>query len=75
MNHKKIKSLQSIRDVHLIDIENLCGSSNPTAEEVSLVRSSYRTLVKPGQFDQFYVRVSSHHNLACLLYTSDAADE
>ena len=68
MNHKKTKSPLSTRDVHLIDIENLCGSSNPTAEEVSLVRSSYRKLVKPGQFDQFYVRVSSHHNLAAAAF-------
>jgi hypothetical protein len=64
MNHKTMQSIQSRRSIHLIDIENLCGSSNPSVEDVVRVRAAYLKLVNPGQFDQFYLRVSSKHNLA-----------
>jgi hypothetical protein len=64
MNRRTSQAMQSNRNIHLIDIENLCGASNPTVEEVARVRSAYLALVNPGEFDQFYVRVSSRTNLA-----------
>jgi len=68
LNHKSIRSIQLSRNVHLIDIENLCGTSNPTTQQVADVRRAYLDLVNPGQFDQFYVRVSSRHNLAAATF-------
>ncbi len=64
MNQKTMRAIKPTRNIHLIDIENLCGSSNPTIEQVALVRQEYLKLVQPGITDQFYVRVSSSSNLA-----------
>ena len=59
------KSVQkSNRCIHLIDIENICGASNPSVEQVAHARAAYLSLVKPGATDQFFVRVSSRTNLA-----------
>jgi hypothetical protein len=63
MNSRTTRALQLQRSIHLIDIETLCGSANPTALEVFQIRSAYLELVRPGQFDQFYVTVSSRQNL------------
>jgi hypothetical protein len=51
------------RCIHLIDIENICGSSNPSVEQVVHARKAYLSLVEPGIADQFFVRVSSRTNL------------
>jgi hypothetical protein len=64
MNQKSKAALKPSRSVHLIDIENICGASNPTTEQVAQARESYLALVNPGSLDQFFIRVSSRSNLA-----------
>ena len=64
MNKKTLSSIRKARTMHLIDIENLCMAPNPTLEQVIAARRSYLSLVRPGQNDQFFVTVSSRHNLA-----------
>ena len=68
MNTKTIKGIKAQRSVHLIDIENLCGESNPTAEPVLEAREAYFTKVKPGENDLFFVTVSSKSNLQAVAF-------
>lgn len=68
MNSKTMKSIRSLRSIHLIDIENLCGSSNPTVDQVAEVREEYFNLVQPGKLDLFYITVSSKNNLEAVMF-------
>ena len=66
---QKSKSTKEIqRSVHLIDIENLCGESNPTTEHVSIARAAYIDKVKPEEHDLFFVTVSSKSNLEAAVF-------
>ena len=60
--------------MHLIDIENLCMAANPTFEQVAAARRSYMEVVRPGEYDQFLVTVSSRHNLAAVAFGWSGAD-
>jgi len=68
LNRKTIKSIRAQRSLHLIDIENLCGESNPTVEQVAAMKSAYEQLVKPGEHDLFLVTLSSKSNLAAAVF-------
>lgn len=68
MNSKTIEQLRSHRSVHLIDIENLCGASNPKTEQVRVAKEAYLTKVKPGECDLFFVTVSSKTNLEAAVF-------
>ena len=68
MNKKVYKQIKQMRCVHLIDIENLCGASNPTLEQVVHARQVYFADLQPGKDDIFYVTVSSKANLAAAAY-------
>ena len=68
MNSKTMKSIRALRSIHLIDIENLCGASNPTLEQVAGVKAEYERLVNPGSLDLFYVTVSSKSNLEAAMF-------
>lgn len=61
MNTNKFSKIRSSRGIHLIDIENLCASSDLSVAAVSQARDAYLNLVRPGQKDQFVI-ASSHHN-------------
>jgi hypothetical protein len=74
MNKKTLSSIRKARTMHLIDIENLCMASNPTLEQVIEARRCYLELVKPGKNDQFFVTVSSRHNLAAAAFGWKGAD-
>jgi len=74
MNKKTLTSLRKSRAMHLIDIENLCMAANPSFEQVAEARRSYLELVKPGEYDQFLVTVSSRHNLAAAAFGWSGAD-
>ena len=50
------------RSIHLIDIENLCGSSQPSRHEVEHARARYSEWVPVGNLDQVVV-ASSRGNL------------
>lgn len=50
------------RSIHLIDIENLCGSSQPSRQEVEHARARYNEWVPVGNLDQVVV-ASSRGNL------------
>jgi hypothetical protein len=54
LNLKTIKSIRSKRTLHLIDIENLCGESNPTLAQVVAMREAYKELLNPQKEDLFF---------------------
>lgn len=62
MNKKTIKGIKATRSIHLIDIENLCGSGDLSVSQVEMVRAEYFELVQPGLEDLFII-ASSHHNI------------
>lgn len=62
MNKKTIKALKAKRSIHLIDIENLCVSSDLTVEMVAEVRAAYFVQVNPSK-DDLFVIAASHHNM------------
>lgn len=68
MNTKTLLQARAQRSVHLIDIENLCGESNPTVEHVALARAAYFEKVQPGEHDLFFVTVSSKANLEAAVF-------
>ena len=68
MNTKTFQKVKAQRSVHLIDIENLCGESNPTTEHVALARAAYFQKVQPGENDLFFVSVSSRSNLEAAVF-------
>ena len=68
MNLKTIEKIRTQRSVHLIDIENLCGESNPTTEHVELAKAAYFEKVQPGECDLFFVTVSSKANLEAAVF-------
>jgi len=68
MNKKTMKSIRSSRSIHLIDIENLCGASNPTVDQVKAAKEKYLDLVSPGERDQYYLTVSSKNNLEAAMF-------
>ena len=74
MNKKTLTSIRKSRTMHLIDIENLCMAANPTFEQVAAARRSYMEVVRPGEYDQFLVTVSSRHNLAAVAFGWSGAD-
>ncbi len=68
MNLKTIKSIRSKRTLHLIDIENLCGESNPTLAQVVAMNVAYKDLLNPQKEDLFFVTVSSTNNLEAAMF-------
>lgn len=68
MNSKTMKSIRALRSIHLIDIENLCGASNPSLAQVAAVKAEYEKLVRPGQLDIFLVTLSSKSNLKAAMF-------
>ena len=64
----KVSGSPCSRALHLIDIENICQSSNPTLEEVLKAREEYLSQVDVGELDQFLVTVSSSSNLEAALF-------
>ena len=64
MNKRRAEKFANGRALHLIDIENLVGSSEFTEGQVAGVRAEYLSLVKPGVMDQFYVASSRHNEVA-----------
>ena len=64
MNKKTYQAIKMSRAVHLIDIENLCGSSHLTAEMVTKARAEYFDSVHPAAEDLFYVTASPYNAAA-----------
>ncbi|GAA1276698.1 hypothetical protein GCM10009677_33110 [Sphaerisporangium rubeum] len=62
VEHKE--SLRRGRAMHLIDIENLVGSTRPTTCEVEEIMVVYETLVPIGARDQYVVAVNHNALLA-----------
>jgi len=67
MNKKTYSSIKNGRNVHYVDIENICGSANLTAEMVARARDEYFAKVNPGKDDLYYV-TSSHHNMQAVCF-------
>lgn len=76
--------LRTRRRMHVLDLENLCGTSHLTASIVNYVMDAYRAAVSIGDSDLVVVGVS-HHNLLtagialptarlCIRSGSDGAD-
>lgn len=63
MNKKTLKAISSMRSIHLIDIENLCGTPKLTEQNVEAVKNAYLGKVNPGPLDQYIVTVSTRTNL------------
>jgi len=53
-----IKPETSARSIHLIDVENLCGESNPTKHQVEIARKRYLEAVWSDKTDHFIVASS-----------------
>ena len=68
MKSKTLRAIGKTRNVHLIDIENLCCESNPTLEHVKQAKNAYFDKVQPGQNDLFFVTVSSKSNLEAAMF-------
>jgi hypothetical protein len=68
MKSKTLKAIGKTRNVHLIDIENLCCESNPTLEHVKQAKAAYFDKVQPGENDLFFVTVSSKSNLEAAMF-------
>jgi hypothetical protein len=64
MNKKTYQAIRMSRAVHLIDIENLCASSHPSAEMVTKARVEYFETVHPSSEDLFYVTASPNNKVA-----------
>ena len=67
MNKKTTSGIRETRKYHVIDIENICGTSDLTEELVASVRSTYFSLIQPGENDLFIV-ASSHHNMQAVAF-------
>ena len=67
MNIKTYKAIKSSRNVHYIDIENVCGSGELTASMVAEARQRYFTQIQPGKDDLFFV-AASHHNMIAVCF-------
>ncbi|WP_415274085.1 hypothetical protein [Aquiluna sp. Uisw_065] len=68
MKSKTLKALGKTRNVHLIDIENLCCESNSTLEHVKQAKAAYFEEVEPGENNLFFVTVSSKSNLEAAVF-------
>ena len=64
MNKKTLKGIKANRTIHLIDIENLCGSCDLTIEAVELAREAYFAATQPGTDDLFVIAASNHNQEA-----------
>ncbi len=59
-----VHHMRTARRVHLLDIENLCGTSHLTENMVAYVVDAYRREVGIGSVDHLVVGVSHHNALA-----------
>jgi uncharacterized LabA/DUF88 family protein len=64
MNKKTLQAIKANRTIHLIDIENLCGSCDLTIEAVELAREAYFAATQPGTDDLFVIAASNHNQEA-----------
>lgn len=58
------RRLRNMRRLHLLDIENLCGTSHLTPSMVTYVLDAYRREIGIGPSDHVVVGVSHHSALA-----------
>ncbi len=66
------RRLPAARRLHLLDIENLCGTSHLTASMVAYVLDAYRREIGIGPSDHVVVGVSHHNALAAGRLVPDA---
>ena len=64
MNKKTLKGIKANRTIHLIDIENLCGSCDLSIATVEQARAAYFDAAQPGADDLFVIAASNHNQEA-----------
>jgi hypothetical protein len=67
MNKKTYTGIKKNRYIHYIDIENICGTADLTADMVARARIEYLERVVPGKDDQYFV-TASHHNMQAVCF-------
>jgi uncharacterized LabA/DUF88 family protein len=64
MNKKTLQAIKANRTIHLIDIENLCGSCDLTIASVENAREAYFAAAQPNTDDLFVIAASNHNQEA-----------
>lgn len=67
VNKKTLKAIRDSRQVHFVDVENLCGKSDLTEADVAEARSLYFSNVSVRRGDLFVV-AASHQNMEAVSY-------
>lgn len=62
------------RTLHLMDVENLCGGTQPRPEQVRRVRSAYNRQLPTGRDDLVFIAMSHFAAAAILLEWPDSAE-